>query len=291
MKKLKQFVDSPAFQNTILIVIAINAIIMGLQTSKTINGSIGGVLNILDWICLGIFIVEIILKLLTYGIRYFADAWNWFDFIIVLCSLFSGLAFLKVLRVFRIFRIFRTLKALKGLKAMRLVSRMDRLRMIIGAIGKSIPGISWTAILLLLVYYIFGIMGTTLFGETFPDWFGTLGKSLYTLFQVMTLESWSMGISRPVMEVYGWAWIYFVPFVLISSFIIMNVVVGIVVNSISEVQEQLARERLEEEAAKNGKSAEEAASLTLSPADKELLQDQLASLKTQIETLEKMINK
>lgn len=309
MKKLKAFVDSTIFQNVILIVIVINSIIMGLQTSKTIVANAGNVLEILDYVCLAIFIVEIILKLIAYGGKFFVDAWNWFDVIVIICSVISGLAFLKVLRVFRIFRVFRTLKALKGLKAMRLVSRLDKLRMIIGAIGKSIPGISWTAVLLLLIYYIFGLIGTTLFGEAFPDWFGTLGKSIYTLFQVMTLESWSMGISRPVMEAFGWAWVYFVPFVLISSFVVMNVVVGIVVNSISEVQEQLAKEREERATAKAVKGAadklesgmneininDSAASDETSgkesdkDSEKEVLRKELEQLKAQIAKIEKLL--
>lgn len=300
MKKLRALVDSNGFQNAILIVIVINSIIMGLQTSKTIVANIGNVLEIIDYICLAIFIVEILLKLIAYGGKFFTDAWNWFDVIVIICSVISGLAFLKVLRVFRIFRVFKTLKALKGLKAMRLVSRLDKLRMIIGAIGKSIPGISWTAVLLLLIYYIFGIIGTTLFGEAFPDWFGTLGKSIYTLFQVMTLESWSMGISRPVMETFGWAWVYFVPFVLISSFVVMNVVVGIVVNSISEVQEQLAKEREERAAAKAEKKngAEEASSIaaedktgveTSEDINKEDLKKELEVLKAQIAKIEQLL--
>lgn len=304
MKKYREFIDSAPFQNTILIIIIINSIIMGLQTSKTVVSSIGNVLEILDYICLGIFIIEILLKLVAYGGKFFTDAWNCFDVIVVVCSVFSGLAFLKVLRVFRIFRVFRTLKALKGLKALRLVSRLDKLRMIIGAIGKSIPGISWTAVLLLLIYYIFGIIGVTLFGEVFPDWFGTLGKSIYTLFQVMTLESWSMGISRPVMEVFGWAWIYFVPFVLISSFVVMNVVVGIVVNSISEVQAQLALEREERAAAKaarnngsqDGKedtasndSHSNSVTADSEEIDKESLKKELEELKLQIAKIEKFL--
>ena len=205
---------------------------MGLQTSEKICGAIGPVLTVLDNICLGIFILELLLKIVAYGFRFFTDGWNWFDLIVVVCSLVSGLSFLKVLRVFRIFRIFRTFKALKGIRAFRLVSRLDKLRLVFEAIRKSIPGISWSGALLLIIYYIFALIGTTLFGIAFPDWFGSIGKSLYTLFQVMTLESWSMGISRPVMDVFPWAWVYFVPFVLISSFVIMNVVVGIVVNSI-----------------------------------------------------------
>lgn len=305
MKKLRDFVDSPGFQNAILIVIAINSIIMGLQTSKTIVNAAGGILDILDYICLGIFIIELVLKLIAYGGKFFTDGWNWFDVIVIACSLVSGLAFLKVLRVFRVFRVFRSLKALKGLKAMRLVSRLDKLRLIIGAIGKSVPGISWTAVLLLLIYYIFGLIGVTLFGEAFPDWFGTLGKSIYTLFQVMTLESWSMGISRPVMEVFGWAWVYFVPFVLISSFVVMNVVVGIVVNSISEVQEQLAKEREERLAAKvagNGAGTAEAGASEGTGSDsksdkeetdealnKDDLKKELEALKVQIAKIEKML--
>ena len=292
MKKIKTLVESSWFQNAILIVIAINAVIMGLQTSASVNAVIGPVLVVLDYICLGIFILEILLKLMAYGFRFFTDGWNWFDLIIVVCSVFSGLAFLKVLRVFRIFRIFRTFKALKGLRAMRMVSRLDKLRMIIGAIGKSIPGISWTAVLLLLIYYIFALIGTSLFGEAFPEWFGSIGKSLYTLFQVMTLESWSMGISRPVMEVFSWAWLYFVPFVLISSFVVMNVVVGIVVNSISEVQEQLTLERDKAKKQGNEEKKENAAEGADTPAevtDTAALESRLAQMQMQIAHIEKML--
>ena len=285
MKKIKNLVEAAWFQNTILIVIAINAIIMGLQTSPAIEAAVGPVLAVLDYICLGIFIIEIILKLFAYGIRFFTDGWNWFDLIIVVCSVFSGLAFLKVLRVFRIFRIFRTFKALKGLRAMRLVSRLDKLRMIIGAIGRSIPGISWSAVLLLLIYYILALIGTTLFGEAFPDWFGSIAKSLYTLFQVMTLESWSMGISRPVMEVFGWAWVYFVPFVLISSFVIMNVVVGIVVNSISEVQAELSAGKKKEE------EAVQEAEKEVGKTDTESLEAKLAEMQKQIAHIEQLLEK
>ena len=282
MKKIKSLVETAWFQNFILIVIAINAVIMGLQTSPEIEAAIGPVLVVLDYICLGIFIIEILLKLLAYGIKFFTDGWNWFDLIIVVCSIFSGLAFMKVLRVFRIFRIFRTLKALKGLRAMRMVSRLDKLRLIIGAIGKSVPGISWSAVLLLLIYYIFALIGTSLFGTAFPEWFGDIPKSLYTLFQVMTLESWSMGISRPVMEVFGWAWLYFVPFVLISSFVIMNVVVGIVVNSISEVQAQLSSE-------KNSDTGEDSKEQDDKEADIATLQAKLADMEKQLTRIEKMI--
>ena len=108
------------------------------------------------------------------------------------------------------------------------------MRIIISAILRSLPGVSWAGMLLLLVYYVYGIIGTNLFGEAFPDWFGDLGKSVYSLFQIMTLESWSMGIARPVIAQFPYAWVFFVTYILLSSFIVMNIVVGIVLNSIGD---------------------------------------------------------
>ena len=234
MDRLKKFVDGRLFQNFILAVIIINSVILGLQTVPALNeGTVGQVLTVIDIICLGIFILEMLLKMAAYRFfGYFKSGWNWFDFIIILSSLLSGLTVLSSMRILRVFRVFRSLKSLRGFK---MVSSLKQLQVIIGALGKSIPGISWTALLLLIIYYIFSIIGVTQFGEAFPEWFGTIPRAMYTLFQVMTLESWSMGISRPVMEAFSYAWVYFVPFVLISSFVMMNVVVGIVVNAISEV--------------------------------------------------------
>lgn len=242
MEKVKKFVESNRFQNFILVIIVINAAIMGVLTVQSLPAGVLQALKFLDTACLWIFIVELLIKLVVYRFYFFRSGWNLFDLVIVLLSLFSEFSFFSIFRIFRIFRVLRSLKALKSLRAFRLVSDLRNLRIIVEAVGRSIPGIFWSGMLLLLVYYIFAIMGTTLFGAQFPAWFGSIGKSFYTLFQVMTLESWSMGISRPVMEVFSWAWLYFVPFVLCTSFLIMNVVVGIVVNAISEVSETSADE-------------------------------------------------
>lgn len=247
MEKVKKFVEGNLFQNFILAIIVLNAVIMGIMTARNLPAGILQILKVLDTACLWIFIVELLLKLAVYRFHFFQRGWNLFDLVIVLLSLFSEFSFFSVFRILRIFRVLRSLKALKGLRAFRLVSDLKNLRIIVEAVGRSVPGIFWSGMLLILVYYIFSIMGTTLFGAQFPAWFGSLGKSFYTLFQVMTLESWSMGISRPVMEVYSWAWIYFVPFVLCTSFLIMNVVVGIVVNAISEVSELQAVEETNRE--------------------------------------------
>lgn len=280
MKKVKTLVENSVFENFILGVILFNSILMGLQTSESVVAAIGPALALLDYICLAIFIVEIILKFFAYGFKFFTSGWNIFDLIIVIMSLFSGFAFLRVFRTFRVFRAFRSLKALKSLKGMRslrMVSGLRNLRIIVEAIGKSIPGIFWSAVLLLLVYYMFALMGTTLFGPSFPEWFGTMGKSMYTLFQVMTLESWSMGISRPVMEVFEWAWLYFVPFVLIASFLIMNVVVGIVVNAISEVSALEVKEEIQE-AADEG-------------SERDKLKEEVRLLKEQLNKVEALLDK
>lgn len=245
MEKAKKIVESSLFQNFIMAVIVLNAAIMGILTSQNLSQSTQQVLTMLDTVCLWIFVAELLIKLIVYRFHFFLSGWNLFDFAVVILSIFSDLSFFSVFRIFRIFRVLRSLKALKSLRGFRMVSGLKNLRLIVEAIGRSIPGIFWSGMLLMLVYYIFSIMGTTLFGPQFPDWFGSMGKSFYTLFQVMTLESWSMGISRPVMEAFSWAWIYFVSFVLCTSFLIMNVVVGIVVNAISEVSEVQAHDEKE----------------------------------------------
>lgn len=254
MSKVKKFVENQAFQNFILGVIVFNCVLMGLQTSAVLTAKCGDLLNLLDNICLGIFIVELGLKIIAYNKNFLKDGWNIFDTIIVLMSLFSSMAFLSSLRIFRIFRVFRSLKALKSFRGFRMISSLKKLQVIIMAIVKSLPSIAWTGGLLLLVYYIFALMGVSFFGAAFPEWFGDLGKTMYTLFQVMTLESWSMGIARPVMEVYPAAWLYFVPFVLISSFIVMNVVVGIVVNAISDVTANDKQEEIKDSAEENNEN-------------------------------------
>lgn len=270
IKGLKKVVDGKVFQGIILFVIIFNAALMGVETIKGLPENVLSAFALINTICLWIFIIEIVVKILAYGLDYFKDPWSWFDMIIVAVSMVSGLPFMAA---FRAVRVLRVLKSLKALRSTRLIGHVRHLQIIIGAIVKSIPSIMWTGILLLLIYYIFALIGVNLFGEAFYDWFGTIGKSMYTLFQVMTLESWSMGISRPVMEVFPWAWAYFVPFVLLSSFIVMNVVVGIVVNAISEVTAENTAEDKKEEA----------------PASNEELITEIRSLKEQLNRLEKSL--
>jgi len=220
--KIGAFIDRSAFRNAILGVILFNAVILGMETSKPLMEAIGPVLITLDALCLAIFVGEILAKLYVQRGKFFRDGWNLFDFIIVGVALVPAAQGLSVLRALRILRL------------LRVVSVAPSLRRVIEGLLNALPGMGSVFLLMALIFYIGAVMATKLFGAAFPDWFGTLGKSGYSLFQIMTLESWSMGIVRPVMEVYPYAWMFFVPFILLTTFVVLNLVVGLVVNSMQD---------------------------------------------------------
>lgn len=222
VERLRILIESSRFQNVILAVIIINAIIIGMETSPAIMAQFGGALIALDTIALGIFIVEILLKLFVYRLSFFKNGWNVFDFVIVAVALLPTGGNLSVLRALRI------------LRALRLVSAMPKMRKVVQGLFAAIPSMGTVILLLGLVFYIAAVMATKLFGGEFPQWFGSIGESFYSLFQIMTLESWSMGIVRPIMEIYPWAWVFFVPFVLVTSFVVLNLFIAIIVNAMHE---------------------------------------------------------
>lgn len=222
VERLRILIESSRFQNVILAVIIINAIIIGMETSPAMMEQFGGILIVLDTIALGIFIVEILFKLFVYRLSFFKNGWNVFDFVIVAVALLPTGGNLSVLRALRI------------LRALRLVSAMPKMRKVVQGLFAAIPSMGTVILLLGLVFYIAAVMATKLFGGEFPQWFGSIGDSLYSLFQIMTLESWSMGIVRPIMEIYPWAWVFFVPFVLVTSFVVLNLFIAIIVNAMHE---------------------------------------------------------
>jgi voltage-gated sodium channel len=223
--RLRVFVESDRFRHPILGLIGINAIVLGLETSSSVMAAIGPVLLGIDRVILGIFVVELVLRIYAHGWRFFRDPWGVFDFIIV------GIALVPASEAFA------ALRALRVLRVLRLVSGVPRLRRVVEALLRAVPGIGSIGLLLLLVFYVFAVIGTQLFGASFPAWFGTLGGSMYSLFQIMTLESWSMGIVRPVMEVYPYAWAFFVPFIIVSSFTVLNLFIAIIVDSMQTLHE------------------------------------------------------
>ncbi|MEM9632714.1 MAG: ion transporter [Pseudomonadota bacterium] len=220
--QVKALVTSRRWEIGIISIIVLNAVTLGLETSPAVMEQIGGILLFFDRVILGIFVVELILRLYAHGLRFFKDPWSIFDFLIVGISLMPASGAFTVLRSLRILRV------------LRLISVVPSLRRVIGGLIAALPGMGSIVVLMALVFYVFAVMATKLYGETFPDWFGDLGASLYTLFQIMTLESWSMGIVRPVMEVYPMSWLFFVPFILCTAFTVLNLFIGIIVSAMQE---------------------------------------------------------
>jgi voltage-gated sodium channel len=132
---------------------------------------------------------------------------------------------------------FSVLRSLRVLRVLRLFTLVPSMRRVIGALVSAVPGLFSIALVLLILYYVFAVIGTKLFGSTYPEWFGNLGNSLYTLFQIMTLESWSMGISRPVMTTFPHAWMFFIPFVLVATFTMLNLFIAVIVNAMQNYSE------------------------------------------------------
>ena len=223
--KVQAVLESVRFQRIMIAIIIVNAITLGLETSKTVMDSVGGILLTVDRVILAIFVAELATKMVVYRTRFHRDPWNVFDFIVVGIALLPATGSLSVLRALRILRV------------LRLISAVPSMRRVVTALLHAMPGMGSIVALLSLVFYVFSVMATKLFGASFPDWFGTVGKSAYSLFQVMTLESWSMGIVRPVMEVYPLAWIFFLPFIVLTSFAVLNLFIGIIVDAMQSQHE------------------------------------------------------
>lgn len=223
MTIIKTIIENKYFVTFITIVIIVNAITLGLETSKNIKAEYGIYLSLIDTIALTIFTIELLAKITVYKFRFFRDGWNIFDFIIVVVSLIPTSGPFSVLRAFRIFR------------TLRLLSVVPSMKRIIQAIFISIPGILSVGTIIILIFYISSVLTTTFFGDKFYEWFGTVGNSMYTLFQIMTLESWSMGIVRPVMKEFPLAWLFFVPFILVTTFAVLNLFIGIIVDAMQQI--------------------------------------------------------
>ncbi len=223
---ITHLVETQLFQRFIIVVIVLNAITLGLETAPRLVGNFMSVLQVLDFVFLTIFTIEIALKFVAYRFSFFKSGWNVFDFLIVGVSYLPFIEGLSVLRALRILRV------------LRLVSVVPAFRKVTQAFFAALSGLATVGTILLLIFYVGAVMTTKLFGEDFPEWFGTIGHSLLTLFQIMTLESWSMDIVRPVMEVYPYAWAFFVPFILATTFAALNLLIGVIVNSMQTLHNE-----------------------------------------------------
>ena len=229
MDRLRQIVTSPRTERFILVLIILNAITLGLETSAWVMDRIGPVLLVLDKVVLAIFVVEVVARIAVHRLAFFKDPWSLFDFGVVAIALVPAAGPFSVLRALRILRV------------LRMITIVPSLKRVVGALISALPGMGSIVLLMGLIFYVASVMATKLFGADFPQWFGSIPASAYSLFQIMTLESWSMGIVRPVMEVHPYAWMFFVPFILCTTFTMLNLFIGIVVNAMQAEHEEEAR--------------------------------------------------
>lgn len=229
--RLTTFLDAPPFQTAIIVLILFNALIFGLEAMPAVVAEFGPVLIALDHAILWIFVIEIVIRLSVFGpARFFRDPWSVFDFVVVGIALLPATGALSALRALRVLRV------------LRLVSVMPSLRAVVDALLRAMPAMGSVAGLLLLVLYVGAVIATRLFGTTDPERFGDLGASLLTMFQILTLEGWP-DIMRETLEAHPFAWLFFVPFVLIATFAVLNLVVAVIVDSMqSGVQAAVAEE-------------------------------------------------
>jgi len=220
---LARWVESPRVAGFLIGVILLNAVILGLETNADLMARSGPLLVALDRACLAVFLLELVGKLLAFRGLFWRSEWNLFDFVVVAVALVPGAGPWAVIRSLRVLRV------------LRLLTMVPSLRKVVAAFLHAIPGLGGVLAVMAVFFYTASVLATNLFGAAFPGWFGTIGRSLYSLFQVMTLESWSMGIVRPIMEQFPHAWAFFVPFIILATFTILNLFIGIIVSTMQEL--------------------------------------------------------
>lgn len=219
---LARWIESPRVVAFIVGVILINAVVLGLETNQDLMSRAGTLLVAIDKVCLAVFIVEIICKLLAFRGLFWRSGWNVFDFVVVAVALVPGAGPWAIIRSLRVLRV------------LRLLTMIPSLRKVVAAFLHAIPGLGGVLLLMIVFLYTSAVLAVNLFGKQFPEWFGTLTGSLFSLFQVLTLEGWA-DMARAIMEVYPWAPLFFIPFILIATFTVLNLFIGIIVNTMQEL--------------------------------------------------------
>lgn len=255
MTLLAQILANPRTERAVLGLIILNAITLGLETSPPVMAAYGPLLEIIDHAVLIVFVAELTARIAVHRLKFFRDPWSLFDFFVVSIALVPATESLSVLRALRILRV------------LRLVTAIPSLRRVVGGLVTALPGMGSILLLLMLIFYVFSVMGSKLFGGSKPELFGDLGRTAYTLFQVMTFDDWSAGIVKPLLEQHPFAWMFFVVFMLLSSFMALNLFIGVVVSALDE------------------ESAEDAPKLMHPAGMEERILDELTSLRTEVAAL------
>ncbi len=246
MTWLRDIVQHPRTERIIMALIIFNAVTLGLETNREVMVRYGDLLHLIDRVILAVFVLELFGRILIQRLAFFRDGWNIFDFLVVGISLAPASEAFTVLRALRVLRL------------LRLVTVVSSLRRVVGGLISALPGMSSIVMLIGLIYYVCAVMAVNLFGEDFPHLFGTLGASLFTLFTIMTLEGWVDGVVKPIMEKFPYAWLFFIPFIVGTTFTILNLFIGIIVNA---MQDEYQKEQAAEREAEREMMHEEAAPL------------------------------
>jgi voltage-gated sodium channel len=232
MELLRRIIEDPRTERIIMALIMVNAVTLGLETSEAVMARWGTVLHLLDRTILSVFVIELVGRIILHRAAFFRDGWSIFDFLVIGISLAPATEAFTVVRALRVLRL------------LRLVTVVPSLRRVVGGLISALPGMGSILLLIGLIYYVCAVMAVNLFGEDFPNLFGTLGISLFTLFTIMTLEGWVDGVVRPIMEKYPYAWLFFIPFIIGTTFTILNLFIGIIVNAMqTEHAKEEAAER------------------------------------------------
>jgi len=221
--RLQRFIVHPRVQACILALIIVNAALLGLETSPAIMATAGDAIRIVDTMILTVFVIEIAIRLFVHRGQFFRDPWSLFDFAVV------GIALVPASGPFAV------LRALRVLRVLRVLTIVPSMRRVVGALLGAVPGLLSIGAVLLIIYYVCAVIATNLFGDAYPDRFSTLGRSLYSLFEIMTLDSWSTGTTRPMMAEFPYAWAFFIPFILVASFTMLNLFIGVIVDAMQTV--------------------------------------------------------
>jgi voltage-gated sodium channel len=259
----KRIADSTRFQNFIFVVIVANAVTLGLGTYDWSSG-VDSLLTTLDDVFLGIFVVELAIRITAFGSRpqdFFRDGWNLFDFTVIALAFVPGVRQnVTLLRLARLLRV------------VRLVTVLPDLRVLVRAMARSIPPITSLVVLTVLIMYVYGMVGWILFHEEDPASWGNIGDAMLSLFQILTLENWPEYLERG-QEIAPASWIYFVSYILIASFLVINILIAIIINSVEQVHQA---EREEERAQRDAEAV----------AEGETVAERLAEVHEALEKLE-----
>lgn len=264
--RVARLVAGTGFQRTIIALILLNAVTLGLETSDSVMEAWGTVLHAVDALLLWIFTAELALRVYAFRGRFFRDPWGIFDLIVVGIAWMPATGPLSVLRALRVLRV------------LRLISVVPSLRNVVEAMLAALPGMGSIVLLMGLIFYVFAVMAVKLFGGAMEEEFGDLGAAFFTLFQLMTMDDWA-NILKAAMEHRPWAWLFFFPFILVATFVVLNLFIGVIVESI-----QTLREERESADARAAQAATDAAA-SAAHADQETLLREIRALRAEVAAL------